>query len=102
MDARERIEFVYDGLVGTDSIPVKLRQKHPVDYDKLEQIIESVRFLVEYYKGNDMVPKKLAICFVDIYGAFQFNEDYFDEKTLNELEDIGILLQEMAYELFEE
>ena len=65
------------------------------------QVQEALSFAIEYYKGKSLVPKKLAMAMVDIFGAFCFNSG-FSEKELRELEDIGMKLQEQALELFDE
>ena len=63
----------------------------------LGQVQEALSFAIEYYKGKSLVPKKLAMAMVDIFGAFCFNSG-FSEKELRELEDIGMKLQEQALE----
>lgn len=72
-----------------------------LETDGLGQVQEALSFAIEYYKGKSLVPKKLAMAMVDIFGAFCFNSG-FSEKELRELEDIGMKLQEQALELFDE
>ena len=97
MDIEQAIETIYTGLVSEESVPVKLRAFRELDREMLGQVQEAI----EYYKGKSLVPKKLAMAMVDIFGAFCFNSG-FSEKELRELEDIGMKLQEQALELFDE
>ena len=86
--------------MGEDSIPVKLRCERSLDVEKVKEVMESLDYAIEYYADRDMIPKKLAISMVDIFTLFSFREGYFDEKTISEIENIGIELQEKAYKLF--
>ena len=93
MDIEQAIETIYTGLVSEESVPVKLRAFRELDREMLGQVQEALSFA--------LVPKKLAMAMVDIFGAFCFNSG-FSEKELRELEDIGMKLQEQALELFDE
>ena len=101
MNIEQAVELIYTGLVSEESVPVKLRAYHELDRELLAQVQEALDFAIEYYKGKSLVPKKLAMAMVDIFGAFCFNSG-FSEKELRELEDIGMKLQEQALELFDE
>jgi len=81
---------------------VKLRAFRELDREMLGQVQEALSFAIEYYKGKSLVPKKLAMAMVDIFGAFLLLIVVFREKELRELEDIGMKLQEQALELFDE
>ena len=87
MDIEQAIETIYTGLVSEESVPVKLRAFRELDREMLGQVQEALSFAIEYYKGKSLVPKKLAMAMVDIFGAFCF---------------IGMKLQEQALELFDE
>ncbi|MFT9818255.1 hypothetical protein [Lysinibacillus sp. NPDC056185] len=102
MGTEEAIAIIYDGLVSENSVPVKLRTYRELDFDLLNQVREALDVLTQYYKDKETVPKKLAIAMVDINSAFSFQAGYFDDKFLEELEGIGIELQEKAIELFSE
>lgn len=102
MDLQEAIEIIYIGLVSENSVPVKLRTNRELDSDLLNQVSEALDVLTHYYKDKETVPKKVALAMVDIYGAFSFQTGYFEDGILEELEVIGIELQEKAMELFSE
>ncbi|MGE7944338.1 hypothetical protein ACQKNB_19870 [Lysinibacillus xylanilyticus] len=102
MDIQEAIEIIYIGLVSENSVPVKLRTNRELDSDLLNQVREALDVLTHYCKDKETVPKKLALAMVDIYGAFSFQTGYFEDEILEELEGIGIELQEKAMELFSE
>lgn len=101
MEIKEAINIVYDGLVGENSIPTDLRMKNGLDYEKLSRVREAINYLISEYSSKLEIPKKLAIAFVDIYGAFQFKKGFYSEKELDEYEKLGIEFQDLAYELFD-
>lgn len=101
MDIEQAIDIIYTGLVSENSVPVKLASYRILDLEMLDQVRKALDFAIKYYKGNTLVPKKIALAMVDIQGAFFF-QNGFEEEMLEELEDIGIELQEKALELFSE
>lgn len=88
MDIEQAIETIYTGLVSEESVPVKLRAFRELDREMLGQVQEALSFAIEYYKGKSLVPKKLAMAMVDIFGAFCFNSG-FSEKEY----DYQVILQ---------
>ena len=69
MNIEQAVELIYTGLVSEESVPVKLRAYHELDRELLAQVQEALDFAIEYYKGEPLIPKKLAAALVDIYGA---------------------------------
>ena len=100
MDIKQVVDIIYNGLVSENSIPINLSTNKKLDLDMLHEVRKAFDFAIDYYKDKSLVPKKLAIALVDIYGAFSFKSGYFDDAMLIELEDIGIELQEKALQLF--
>ncbi|WP_228860253.1 hypothetical protein [Xenorhabdus sp. PB61.4] len=91
--------IVFDKLLGENSIPVRLRTKNSFSMDEIKILYHALDFLIDFYHDKTEIPKKLALAFVDVYGAFSFREGMYDEEMLNELEDIGIELQDKAIQL---
>jgi hypothetical protein len=102
MTEKEAIEIIYEGLIGPNSIPVNLRMKEELNYTKLDAVRNATTFLIQFYKKSLLIPKKLALCFIDVYGVFSFKEGFYPEEKLIEYEDIGIELQNLADKLFGE
>ncbi|WP_339262685.1 hypothetical protein [Lysinibacillus sp. FSL K6-3209] len=100
MDIQQAIDTVYNGLVSDNSVPVKLRLNKELDTELLNKVRVALDILIHFYKDKEIVPKKLALAMVDINGAFSFQSSYFEDDLLEQLEDIGIELQEKALELF--
>ncbi|MEE4698547.1 hypothetical protein V2K91_25215 [Pseudomonas alliivorans] len=100
MDAKGYIDLVCARLVGGNSIPVKIRSRDEVPQGEVDELFAAIDFLIDYYRGKGLIPKKLAFAFVDIYVGFSIRYDFFDEIESQRYEDIGITLQEKAYELF--
>lgn len=100
MNKETALAFVYKCLLGDDSIVVKLRMNEGLDDELFIKLIESLRFLVDYYSGEENVPKRLALCMVDIYAAFSFREGFYSSSDAVRIEDAGTQLQELATDLF--
>ena len=60
MNIEQAVELIYTGLVSEESVPVKLRAYHELDRELLAQVQEALDFAIEYYKGEPLIPKKLA------------------------------------------
>ncbi|MGI4743355.1 MAG: hypothetical protein ACRYG7_50025 [Janthinobacterium lividum] len=94
------LQLVYERLLGNDSIPQKLRRKEGLDQARFDQLTGALRWLIAYYATREAVPKQLALCLVDSYGAFSFREGFYPEADRVIIEDAGLLLQELATDLF--
>lgn len=101
MNKEVAIERVEEYLLGEDSIPVQLRMRAGLDKEKFAILVEATEFLIEYYRSEDVVPKSLALAFVDISSYFFFKEGDYSEAELEEIEDAGILLTSLANQLFD-
>lgn len=64
MNIEQAVELIYTGLVSEESVPVKLRAYHELDRELLAQVQEALDFAIEYYKGEPLIPKKLAAALV--------------------------------------
>jgi hypothetical protein len=95
------ITVVVEGLIGENSIPVRLRNERVFDKKRYDEVVDALVKLIEIYKNNDLVPKPLALCFVDISNHFFVAEaGRFTEKEVEEIEDAGMRLSELANTLF--
>jgi hypothetical protein len=101
MNVNSALEIVYDCLSGEESIPQKLRSREGLDDNRFKQLIIALRFLTSYYDRTELVPKRLAFCMIDIYASFSFKNDFYNEQENSRIEDAGIELQDLAYELFD-
>ena len=59
-----------------------------------------MNILIDSYKDNEEIPKRLALCFVDISVRFSFNENWYNEKERDRLEDAANELSYLAEKLF--
>jgi len=100
MNYERAFDIVVEKLNSDHSIPVKIRSKQDITDKEIEALIKSIKFLIEYFKNKDHIPKMLAAAFIDIYGGFSFKEVYLSKEEAEKYEDLGIELQELAYELF--
>jgi hypothetical protein len=98
---KDIIEIIEQELIGENSIPVKLRNERFFDKIAFEKLLNSINFAINFYKNKDKVPKKLALCFVDISNYFFVDKKYFSENEIVEIEDAGMKLSELANKLFE-
>ncbi|MGS0943179.1 hypothetical protein [Pseudomonas luteola] len=100
MNYERALATVIDKLNSDHSIPVKLRSKQKITDKEVEALVKSIKFLIEHFKNKDRIPKTLAAAFIDIYGGFSLKEGYLTKDEAEKYEDLGIELQELAYELF--
>ncbi|GAA4027339.1 hypothetical protein GCM10022409_09150 [Hymenobacter glaciei] len=100
MNEESALDIVCSCLTNDNSIPQELREHKGLDIVRFEHLVSAIEFLVEYYQDKNMVPKRLSLCFVDIYASFSFREGIYDEYQTNKIEDAGIQLQDLAYSLF--
>ena len=100
MTEAEALAEVQAGLVGPESIPVKLREGLGLDTGLLARVREALTVLAESYAGRATVPKSLALAFVDISGSMLPNRDVYSEEEQERIEDASIGLVEIGWELF--
>ncbi|PBP30740.1 hypothetical protein CCL16_05430 [Pseudomonas syringae] len=101
MNVDQAVDTVYARLVEKHSIPEKIRFRVEVSDEEVSELFLAVDFLIEYYKGRAVIPKRLALAFVDVYVGFNVSDDVYDERERCRYEDIGIALQQKAYDLFD-
>jgi hypothetical protein len=101
MSLDQALAAIDELLLGEKSILVQLRVGAGLDRARYARLVGTIRFLIEYYRENASVPKKLALAFVDISNYFYFKEDMYPSDVLCELEDAAHQLTAMASELFE-
>lgn len=61
MNIEQAIDIIYTGLVGVNSVPVKLAAHRIFDLDMLNQVRKALDFAIKYYEGKASVPKKLRL-----------------------------------------
>ena len=100
MTLETALDFVYEALLGSNSIPQQLRGKQGLNQPQFDQLTSALRWLTSHYAAQPVVPKRLALCLVDVYGAFTFGEGFYPPAERDTIEDTGLLLQDLATELF--
>ncbi|SFP61095.1 hypothetical protein [Parafilimonas terrae] len=101
MNEQDALFIVYENILGMNSLSNKLSDRLGLDEEQFQETVRALELLIDHYKNELAVPKKLALCMVDIYGAFDFDRSYYTDKSDREkIEDAGIKLQQLAMELF--
>ncbi len=101
MSLEDEIEIVFETLLGENSIPVSIRNMGGVDKEEYEKLKNSILFLIDYYKDKDLIPKKIALAFIDISSYFFVPNLNYSEEEQEQFEDYGIELSELANTLFD-
>lgn len=99
MTTEEALNVIYEGLLGEDSIQVKLRNKEGLDEEKYAAVLEAIEVLKEAYKDQDHIPKKLALAFLDVSNYFIFGDEWYSEEEQEKFEDAGLQLVQAVDEL---
>jgi hypothetical protein len=102
MDEQGAINIIYEGLVGEDSIPVKLRMGNGLDREQLQQVKDAIVFLTEKWKSQETASKRVAAAFVDIQTGMEWGSRLYSEAEQDEIEDAANELVDLAYGLFGE
>ncbi len=100
MNAAEAEKKIHELLVSKNSLPARVRSKSLWNKGEFNELLAAIDFLIKEWADKDTVPKCIALAFVDIYGSFSFKDDFYSEDEQEFLEDMGILLQEKATDLF--
>jgi len=101
MNKNEALNFVYENILGEDSILIQLRRGEGLNEDRFNELVTAMQFLIVEYKNLDVVPKKLALSFVDISNYFYFNEDKYSLDEQDYIEDAVQKISQLANELFD-
>lgn len=100
MTTEQALNEIYKGLLGEQSLLVKLRNKEGLDENIFSSILNAVETLKNEYKDTEYIPKKLALAFLDISNYFTFSDDWYSEEDQERIEDAGHQLVQAADELF--
>ncbi|EON74429.1 hypothetical protein [Lysinibacillus sphaericus] len=101
MNKNEALNIVYKNILGEDSILLQLRRGEGLNEDRFNELVTAMQLLIVEYKNLDVVPKKLALSFVDISNYFYFNEDKYSLDEQNLIEDAVQKISQLANELFD-
>ncbi|WP_285395857.1 hypothetical protein [Lysinibacillus sp. fls2-241-R2A-57] len=101
MDKDKALNVVYEYTIGDNSILVELREGDGLNQESYKLLIEAMRKLIEEYKDQSEVPKKLALCFVDISNYFYFHEGVYTKVEEVLFEDAVHEISSLANRLFE-
>lgn len=96
------LEIIEDELIGINSIPIKLRNEHFFDKEAFQKLIDALEIAIEIFKGQTEVPKKLALCFIDVSNHFFVDDTFFSQDEIELIEDAGMKLSELANKLFDD
>ncbi|THU38459.1 hypothetical protein FAM09_17480 [Niastella caeni] len=99
MTTEKALNVIYEGLLGEQSILVKLRNKEGLDEEKYDLILEAIEVLKEAYKDQEYIPKKLALAFLDVSNYFIFGDEWYPEEEQEKIEDAGHQLVQAVDEL---
>lgn len=102
MTEEDAVATVYDGLLGPESIPLKLRERRGLDRTQLARVEEAIAFLTRVYAERSAVPKRLAAAFVDVQGGMEQSRSWYTEAEQDEIQDAADRLTTAAYELLGE
>lgn len=100
MTETQALETVYSLLLGTNSIYVRIRSGEGLDQTQFDALRSAMLVLIDAYETRDLVPKKLALCFVDILNNFYSTDKYEGEES-DRIEDSILEISKLAEELLE-
>ncbi|TKI52868.1 hypothetical protein FC756_26900 [Lysinibacillus mangiferihumi] len=101
MNKNEALNIVYEHILGENSILIQLRRGEGLNENQFNELITAMQFLIVEFKSLDVVPKKLALAFVDVSNYFYFNENKYCLEEQNIIEDAVQMISQLANELFD-
>lgn len=101
MSEVDALEIVEKRLLGQNSILVKIKMGYGFDKNEYDELVVSIKILTNIYREAILVPKRLALAFVDISNYFYINEGLYSDEDLNKMEDAVHEIVELANVLFE-
>lgn len=99
-DTENHLNIVYKFLLENESILLDMRRGEGLNDSKYKKLLESINYLTEQYRNSEVIPKKLALCFIDISNYFYFNKQLYSTEEQNKLEDAAHKISELANALF--
>lgn len=100
MDTDQKIGFVFECLVGEQSIPAQLRMKRGLNEERFTRLISVLQELTGECAGGATIDKRLAFAFVDIRTAFDGAIRLYSGAVAERIEDAAEQLVDLAYGLF--
>ncbi len=101
MDKREQIENeIVELVLGDNSISIKVRNMDSIeeDYTKLKELLIE---LLPYYKGSELISKRLSYALFDILSCFSQSTNFYSEEEIVNLENKKDELYDLLIVLFE-
>jgi len=95
-------DTVYENILGAESILVALRMRQGLDNERFQRLTAAIQLLIEHYRDQREVPKRLALAFVDISNYFFYKDGVYPPGALEQIEDAGIELTQLASQLFDD
>ncbi len=100
MTESEALAVVQEELLGTASLPVRIRSGEGLDEDGLERLRGALAFLIEGWRLRSAVPKSIAAAMVDLATSMGPGRHPYRPEQLDAIEDATEELVELAYALF--
>ncbi|MEY9971996.1 hypothetical protein ABH966_002370 [Lysinibacillus sp. RC46] len=100
MKVEEALEIVYEYTIGDNSVLHSIRVGLGLNEKNYHSLIEAMKVLITEYSNKPEVPKKLALCFVDISKYFYFHDGKYSTEEEEKFEDAIHEIAYLAEELF--
>lgn len=95
----ERIDNLYNLIVGENGFLVKLRSENQFPDSDYEKIIEIIQSLITSWKSQDMIPKKSFLAICQLVDQLSGGNRFLSEEDALKVEDAGIEIMELLDEL---
>lgn len=101
MNEIEALAIIENHLLSENSILVKMRCREGLDEIAHTELLEAMKYLTEIYKNSTLVPRRLALAFVDVSNFFFINESLYSIDDLKRMEIAAQEILELANILFD-
>ncbi|HEX9059663.1 MAG TPA: hypothetical protein VF941_05760 [Clostridia bacterium] len=94
----KKLDLLQDLILGEDGFLIKLRMGDGLDEEKYNATCEIIKEITVEWREKDVIPKKAAILFVDLYRSMisfaKWNGEKEEEKIIEAAINISGLIRE--------
>jgi hypothetical protein len=83
----DKLELLKELLLGEGGLLISLRLGDGLNKEKVQKICDVLTELASDWQSKDLIPKKAANLFVDIYPVMESACDLYDENEVLEIMD---------------
>lgn len=94
------VNDLYDMVLGDDGFLIKLRCENKFEETKYSKIKESLKDLIDQWKGMNSIPKKEFLTIIELIEFLSRNSNFLSKEDSIKTEDACIEIKDIINELY--